>query len=279
MADVIGSLGMPGNAGYSTGARKAQDLITRKLGGQPANAPAPTSTDLGQAAAATHERAAQEKVEQLGQRFAVARAETGNDQARSALEAQKAQRATEGQLRQQQRGAEDLLNSLDSTTREDLFQKEMTFQQDAAGRAKLTENQLLDWAVTSAKDDEDLANKMQVMTQTAERAMSADKMAFEKMDQELRADASRTQKKLTQANRIELEQASSFYKKQYRDKAAKAASRAAVTRGITQTAGAVAGGTIGFIYGGGPAGAGVGAKVGSDLGAGLGDIGTSKGWF
>lgn len=279
MADVIGSLGVPGNAQYSTGARKAQDLITRKLGGQPVGAPPPSQSDLGQAAASAQGQAVQQKVEQLGQRFATARAATGNDQARAALGAQQAQRVTQGQLLQQQRSSEDLLNALDSVTQEQLVQNEMRFAQDAAGRARLTENQLLDWAVTSAKGEEDLKNKMQVMQQTAERAMAADKMAFEKMDQELRADASRKQKRLTQEKRLELEQASAMYKQKYRDKAAKAANKAGIVRGIAQAGGAVVGGTLGFVYGGGPTGAVVGAKLGADLGGGAADVGTAKGWF
>lgn len=279
MADVIGSLGVPGNAQYSTGARKAQDLITRKLGGQPVGAPPPSQADLGQAAAAAQGQAAQQKVEQLGQRFALAKSQVANAQNAAALDAQKAQRTTQGQLLQQQRGAEDLLSSLDSVTQEQLVQNEMRFAQDAAGRARLTENQLLDWAVTSAKGEEDLKNKMQVMQQTAERAMAADKMAFEKLDQELRADASRKQKRLTQERRLELEEASAMYKRQYRDKAAKAANKAAITRGIAQAGGAVVGGTLGFIYGGGPTGAAVGAKLGADLGGGAADVGTAKGWF
>jgi hypothetical protein len=277
MADVIGALGIPGNAQYSTGARKAQDLITRKLGGQPVGAPPPSQTDLGQAAAAAQGQAVQQKVEQLGQKFATAKAQTANDQGQALLGAQKAQRTTQGQLLQQQRGAEDLLSSLDSVTQEQLVQNELKFQQDAMGRAKFTENQLLDWAVTSAKDEEDLKNKMQVMQQTAERAMAADKMAFEKMDQELRADAGRKQKKLTQEKRLELEQASAMYKQQYRDKAAKAASKAAITRGILTVGGAVAGGVIGSVIPG--AGTTAGAITGGALGGGAADIGTAKGWF
>ncbi len=277
MSDVIGSLGVPGNAQYSTGARKAQDLITRKLGGQPVGAPPPSQSDLGQMAASAQGQAVQQKVEQLGQKFALDKSQAANAQNAAALDAQKAQRITQGQLLQQQRGAEDLLSSLDSVTQEQLVQNEMKFQQDAMGRARLTENQLLDWAVTSAKGEEDLKNKMQVMQQTAERAMAADKMAFDKIDQELRADASRKQKRLTQEKRLELEQASAAYKQEYRTKAAKAAGKAAIMQGVLTVGGAVVGGVLGAPAG--PAGIAAGATAGAAVGGGVGNIGTAKGWF
>jgi len=165
------------------------------------------------------------------------------------------------------RNAENSLAALSMTTKQQMFDATMQFEQDELGRTIFNERQLLDYAISKAKDVEDLQNYEQTVGQMSERRMRLLQAAQAKIQQELQQAYQMEENELTQEHKLGLARAKAALEAKMQQEKADAANRAAMFNGIFTIAGGVAGAIIA-----GPGGYAVGAAAGASIGSGLGTL-------
>lgn len=165
------------------------------------------------------------------------------------------------------RNAENSLAALSMTTKQQMFDATMQFEQDELGRTIFNERQLLDYAISKAKDVEDLQNYEQTVGQMSERRMRLLQAAQAKIQQELQQAYAMEENELTQEHKLGLARAKAALEAKMQQEKADAANRAAMFNGIFTIAGGVAGAIIA-----GPGGYAVGAAAGASIGGGLGTL-------
>jgi hypothetical protein len=148
------------------------------------------------------------------------------------------------------------------TTKQDLFDSSLRFEQDELGRTVFNERQLLDYAVTHAKDVEAMQNYEQAISQLSERKLRLMQVAQQKIQQELINANTAEQSALNQEAKLALARAKSAAEEKAAKEKAKAKNRASMWSALGGIAGAVVGGVITM----NPAGAALGYSVGSGLG-------------
>jgi L-lactate utilization protein LutC len=155
------------------------------------------------------------------------------------------------------------------TTKQDLFDSSLRFEQDELGRTVFNERQLLDYAVTHAKDIEAMQEYEQTISQMSERRLRLMQVAQQKIEQELRNAYAAEQSALNQEAKLALTRASAAAK----EKAAKEKAGAQNRASMWSALGGIAGAAIGAYLGGPP-----GATLGYSLGSGAGGVaaGTSE---
>lgn len=158
------------------------------------------------------------------------------------------------------RTAENRLTALGMTTKQDLFDSTMRFEQDELGRTIFNERQLLDYAITHAKKIEDFQNYEQAISQMSERRMRLMQVAQAKLEQALKQAFTAEQTELSQEAKLGLARAKSAIEEKIKREKANAKNRASMWSAI----GGVVGAAIGSF--GGPAGAAAGFTLGSGLG-------------
>lgn len=159
------------------------------------------------------------------------------------------------------RKAEDTLTKLGMTTKQQLFDSSLQFEQDELGRTVFNERQLLDYAVTHAKDVEAMQDYEQAISQMSERRMRLMQAAQQKIEMELRQAYAAEQSALNQEVKLSLTRAMQEAKDKAAREKANAQNRSTMWAAIGTVVGAGAGAMLG-----GPAGAQLGATVGSGLG-------------
>lgn len=165
------------------------------------------------------------------------------------------------------RNAENSLAALSMTTKQQMFDATMQFEQDELGRTIFNERQLLDYAISKAKDVEDLQNYEQTVGQMSERRMRLLQAAQAKIQQELQQAYQMEENELTQEHKLGLARAKAALEAKMQQEKADAANRAAMFNGIFTIAGGVAGAIIA-----GPGGYAGGAAAGASIGGGLGTL-------
>ena len=221
---------------------------------------------------------------------ALAGAEAVQQQAQAVQKAQQTQlQLREGQVREQQaqsqldqrellnqrraalstslRKAEDTLAKLGMSTKQQLFDTSMQFEQDELGRTVFNERQLLDYAVTHAKDVETMQDYEQTISQMSERRLRLMQVAQQKIEMELRNAYTYEQSALNQEHKLNMAKAVADAKEKLAKEKAKAQNRSAMWSGIGTVVGGVAGAMIA-----GPGGYAAGGQLGAALGAGAGSI-------
>jgi L-lactate utilization protein LutC len=160
------------------------------------------------------------------------------------------------------RKAEDTLTKLGMTTKQDLFDQSLRFEQDELGRTVFNERQILDYAVTHAKDVESMQNYEQAISQMSERKLRLMQVAQQRIEQELRNAYAAEQSALNQEVKLALTRAKAAAEEKAAREKANAQNRASMWSAVTGLAGAGIGAFMG-----GPAGASMGYSVGSGVGS------------
>lgn len=254
-------------------ASRAQSKTDLAIQQAVAATPAPTlSTPRIQevaAQAATQQGAEQVKSQEQGQQRLAAIAKEG---------AQKAQQEIEMRIKDQKlgiaqkgRALQERLSSKNRELKDALFDNEMKFQQDELGRTAWNERQLLDWKVTQAKSQQELAEYEQEVQQMHEKRTTLLKTAQAKIKQVLANGFDENEQKLNNAQTIRLTEAKlALDKKIAQEKAEKAASNALLVGAFT-VLGTAVGAVVGAVGGAG-VGAAPGAMAGGAIGAGVGNM-------
>jgi hypothetical protein len=181
-------------------------------------------------------------------------------QAQAALGQREALNQRRAALQTSLRKAEDTLVKLGMTTKQDLFDSSLRFEQDELGRTVFNERQLLDYAVTHAKDVEAMQNYEQAISQLSERKLRLMQVAQQKIQQELINANTAEQSALNQEAKLALARAQSAAKEKAAKEKAKAQNRASMWSAL----GGIAGAALGSFAG--PGGAALGYSIGSGLG-------------
>lgn len=165
------------------------------------------------------------------------------------------------------RNAEQALFSLGATTKQQLFDASIAFEQDEIGRTVFNERQLLDYAATRAKDIEELQDYEQAIGQMSERRLRLLQVAQQKIELELRQAFQAEQSALNQEAKFALQRAANDMKAKLEKEKADATNRANMWGAITGTVAAVG---VSLIPGGAafaPAAFSIGSGVGRGLGS------------
>jgi len=166
------------------------------------------------------------------------------------------------------------LAALGTYTKQVLFDQRLTFQQDEAGRKFSNMQQLADYAVMSARKDEDLAMKLQDMKQANEKEIMALQHAHNMITSKMKFEFERAEKQKDYALLRKLSEMKNALDEKMRRKAARGAMISNIIVGGATVAGAVigGGGTMGT-------GAAAGAMVGQGVGTAVAGTAQSQGVY
>ena len=161
----------------------------------------------------------------------------------------------------QQLSDEQAFASLSEDAKREMFDGRMQFQKDESGRQFMNERQLADYAVTHARDQQQLMNYTQQAEQMHNRKIQMMETAQKKLSQELEFQNSLSEQKQDQSLKRQLIEA----KRQMEEKIAREKADRANRAGKFAAVGGIVGGVVGAAVGG-PVGAAVGYSAGSALG-------------
>ena len=162
------------------------------------------------------------------------------------------------------RNAEQALTALGASTKQQLFDSTIAFEQDELGRTVFNERQLLDYAATHAKDVESLQDYEQAISQMSERRMRLLQVAQQKIQQELTQAYQAEQSALNQESQLALGRMKAAIDEKIKKEKADAANRAGIWSAV---GGIAAAGAVLVATGGtGIAAAGLAYSAGSALG-------------
>jgi hypothetical protein len=139
---------------------------------------------------------------------------------------------------------EDLSN-LGRDVKAKLFDSRIQFARDENGRKFTNERQLMDFAVASAKSQQELAQKLQTMEQVATREIYMMETAAAKMSQALQNGYLDGKRELDQASRARLVELKAAADKEIAKKKAYASNMKMIMGGLTIAAGVATGGVAG----------------------------------
>jgi hypothetical protein len=162
------------------------------------------------------------------------------EQAQAALGQREVLNQRRAALQTSLRKAEDTLVKLGMTTKQDLFDSSLRFEQDELGRTVFNERQLLDYAVTHAKDIEAMQDYEQTISQMSERRLRLMQVAQQKIEMELKNAYAAEQSTLNQEVKLALARASSAAKEKAAKEKAGAQNRANMWSAIGGTTAAIA---------------------------------------
>lgn len=161
------------------------------------------------------------------------------------------------------RKAEDSLIRLGMSTKQQLFDASLRFEQDELGRTLFNERQLLDYAVTRAKTIEELQDYEQTVGQISERRLRLMQVAQQKIELELKQIYQEEQNELNQEAKLGLQRAAAAMEEKLKKDKAAAQNRAGMWSAI---GGTVLAAGVAFIPGVGPALAPAAFSIGAGLG-------------
>lgn len=167
----------------------AGQSAARQMQVQQAVKQAPVGANIPQAAQQTGQAVA----ENVGQQAVQAAGQNLQQQqqvGQVGLQEQQTQnRATGASLQQgvqeQQMDNVQKLAQLDSKLKQDIYDRNMTFQKDELGRTALNENQMADYARLSATSDEQFKNYQQQANQASQRQLALMDTAYKKIIEDL----------------------------------------------------------------------------------------------
>jgi len=208
--------------------------------------------------------AAKQMVQQAGQ---VGQLQLGEQQMAAQQKAFEAQQAA----RREEATNVDRLGKLDLAAKRELYDKELQFKKDEAGRTIFNERQLADYAIRNAKSEEEYKGYAQQAQLLARRDLQATETAFNLVMEDLKQKWALAEQKKDQAAKEEIARIEAAARAAMERKKAKAANSAAMWSSGGMVVGAVAGAalaplTMGAIN---PA---TGAMIGAQAGAGLGTL-------
>lgn len=134
------------------------------------------------------------------------------------------------------RTAENRLTALGMTTKQELFDSTMRFEQDELGRTMFNERQLLDYAITHARKIEDFQNYEQTISQMSERRMRLMQVAQSRLEQALKQSFTEEQTELSQEAKLGLARAKAALEEKIKREKANAQNRASMWSAVAGTA-------------------------------------------
>lgn len=185
-------------------------------------------------------------------------------------ESGRAQREQLGQgtlnLQKEQAQHEDTLSRMGENIKQELYNKQMSFQRDQLGQSQLNDRQLADWAVVKSKNAEEFKDYAQYAQQQEQRQSQVMNMAMKKVEEALRTGYLSEKGKLDFEQKKLLMRLNAEAKKNQQKKEAAARNKAAMWQAGGMILGAAAGS---FIPGAGTA---AGAAMGASVGGGVGQV-------
>lgn len=188
----------------------------------------PASQQGAQDVAAVSQRrgqAAQAQTQQATQQAQFEEQKAKMSQARTLAEMQDT-------LSKQTRENEGRLFQLDQRLKDNLLDKQLTFQKDELGRALFNERQLADYKLATAKSQEDLKNYQQMVQQETQKKLQILEFAHNKMKQELANTMKLEESRKNNELKIRLQRAINEAEKKIAKEKADAANRAGMASGI-----------------------------------------------
>jgi|694.fasta_scaffold39126_3 hypothetical protein len=256
--------------------RVAQGIqAARDIQLQQAVAKAPTGAAIAPAAQQTaaaavqqtgqqQAQAAQQMVQQAGQ---VGQLELGEQKMSGQQAVFGAQQAAEKQeLDNVQR-----LSQLDMNAKKELYDNEISFKRDEAGRTLFNQRQLADYAKQNTISDEQFKNYAQQAEQVNKRNLQAMESAYNIIAENLKQQSAIAEQNKDQAAKKQIQEIQIELQKRM----AKARARAANNMGAWTAAGTIAGAGAGALIAG-PGGYAAGAAVGASVGGALGSYAGSQ---
>lgn len=122
-----------------------------------------------------------------------------------------------------------------------LFDSRMSFEGNEAQRKFANERQLMDFAVASAKNEEDLKNKLQLMEQAGKKELIMMEAAYQKISAALERGFLDNERELDQATKVKLQEMKAAADRARKRKARNAANRRMIVGGVIMGAGVFAG--------------------------------------
>jgi hypothetical protein len=155
----------------------------------------------------------------------------------------------------------------------DLYDGNLKFQKDELGRTMFNERQLVDWAITKARNEEEFENYQQIASQMLERKRMVFDQAWKVLEQNLVYAYNKAEQEKDFALKAEL----ADMKRRFEEKRQRMAAEAQASGAMWSTIGGIVGAGAGLYLGwGNPAAAAAGAAAGQQLGSGLGQMAYSK---
>lgn len=247
------------NSRIAQGQQQARALqLQQAVGAAPASTNAVQSAQ--QTGAASAAMAGQQAV-QTAQNAAQASgqvAQLGAEQQKQESQAQIAS-AQQG-ARQQEMDQTKRLAALDSRAKQEVYDKQINFSKDQAGRTLFNERQLADYAKQKAISDEQYKDYAQAAIQSSERNIQAMETAQKLLEEDLMQKWTIAEQNKDQDAKERIAAARQDMENRINSEKAKAAN----TRAMWQAGGTIVGAAIGSY--GGPAGASAGASLGGAAG-------------
>lgn len=156
--------------------------------------------------------------------------------------------------------------NISEAAKREMFDSRMQFSKDEQGRSYMNERQLADYALTHARNVDQLRDYTQTAEQLQARKSQALEAAQARIDQELQFQSSLSNQQQDQALKQRLVEAKRALEQKIARDRANAANRAGTFGVVTGLAGAAAGAAM---TGGSPAGAMIGYQAGSAIGTGV----------
>ena len=148
--------------------------------------------------------------------------------------------------------------NLNASVKQELYDKQMQFQQDETGRTLLNVRQLADYARLNAQSDNDMANHQQRVEQVSKREMQIMEQSYKTVIQDLDQKYRVAEKNQDQQAKIDIMNKKLSAETTMKQKANEVANR----RGMWTAAGGVVGAIVGAYAGNPMAGAAIGAGAG-----------------
>lgn len=228
---------------------------------QQAAAAAPRTKQAAQAIGATSAAQAGDIAAGQAQRDVAARTQIGQQALAEQGRAQRARTFGLGQAAgQEQFDLGQELARQGQGIKEELFDRNLQFRRDEAGRSILNDRQLLDWKLTQTQDAEELRDTVQEMQQVADRKIQVLEQAFNVLEREEKQRYDDETREQRQARLEDIALQKESLRTSIQREQADAQKRQALMSGGLGVAGAVVGAL------GGPAGAAVGFGIGQGLG-------------
>lgn len=184
---------------------------------------------------------------------------------------QQRQTGFEGQiaLTEKQREIANQLDKLSRDKKNELIDKQLTFNKDQAGQTLLNNRQTIDWALTQAKSAEDFANYAQEAMHVNQRYLQLLQAANDKITQRLQQEFRKSETEKNQKLQTQLAQQKRALDAKIKAEQNKAANEASAWN----AGGSIFGAIIGAVASGGnPVGAAAGAGMGAGIGSTVGGL-------
>lgn len=129
--------------------------------------------------------------------------------------------------------------------KQELFDDQMQFNKDEAGRTYFNERQLLDWKATNAESDQEYKDTIQEMNQIADRKIQIMEQAAKVLHREMEQEYKDESREMAQARKRDLAVARQNMKREIQAEQARIQSRNAMIKGAFTIGGAGLGALVG----------------------------------